>query len=565
MLPLYGIGFFIYLKGLSNFRGEIEQANVAKVSFMASHFEQEARRMRTLQFSLARDRDLLDLINKWEILSPYERDMLLLRISRTLYSVKNSSRYISDVVAYLGPVGFSVSALGDIEHLGPGFLPEPPLDAAAFSAILSLDGPSPRKSFGSPIANSAIGLGVVGIRIEIVLSRDSLESGLDEFSDYGSCGSFIYDEGAGVFLCGEKNRDRSLGVMGEVSGASWGREAGQRRFSRTGETIVVFAEKSAYLGIIVGRAFLADDAFMKVNDYRAWFIVFSILSLFVILISSATSYEYVQKPISLLSSAFGRLEKGDFGVRIEELPRDDFKLLCAGFNDMAAKLSGLIDEVYTQKILAQESEMRQLQAQINPHFLYNSLFILSTMIKTGDCENAQDFALHLGQYFQYLTKGGQEAVPLADEYAHAASYMSIQRGRMGERVDLAMDPLPEDCYRLKVPRLILQPLLENAFEHGVRGARVGVVVRVSFESELQVLKIRVEDSGVGISDCDIERLNRIVAGDLPGDESIGILNIHRRIEIRYGEGSGLAFSRSPYGGLRAELSIRREEAPCIGS
>ena len=189
----------------------------------------------------------------------------------------------------------------------------------------------------------------------------------------------------------------------------------------------------------------------------------------------------------------------------------------------------------------------------------------STMIKTGDCENAQDFALHLGQYFQYLTKGGQEAVPLADEYAHAASYMSIQRGRMGERVDLAMDPLPEDCYRLKVPRLILQPLLENAFEHGVRGARVGVVVRVSFESELQVLKIRVEDSGVGISDCDIERLNRIVAGDLPGDESIGILNIHRRIEIRYGEGSGLAFSRSPYGGLRAELSIRREEAPCIGS
>lgn len=132
-------------------------------------------------------------------------------------------------------------------------------------------------------------------------------------------------------------------------------------------------------------------------------------------------------------------------------------------NDMEDRLSRLIEEVYVQKNLTQKAQLKQLQAQINPHFLYNSFFTLSRRIKRQDYDNAEEFARHLGNYFKYLTRDGSDFIALRQEVEHAKSYATIQQARFSSRVRVCFEQLPDSCSGLMVPRLILQPLLENSF------------------------------------------------------------------------------------------------------
>ena len=134
---------------------------------------------------------------------------------------------------------------------------------------------------------------------------------------------------------------------------------------------------------------------------------------------------------------------------------------------MAHILDNLIHKVYEQKILTQRAELKQLQSQINPHFLYNRFFNIYRLAKDEDCENIVLFSKYLGNYYQYITRNAASEVPLSAEYEHAVNYCSIQKFRFDGRLEIRLSPLPEAFRSLKVPRMIIQPILENAFEHGL--------------------------------------------------------------------------------------------------
>ena len=116
----------------------------------------------------------------------------------------------------------------------------------------------------------------------------------------------------------------------------------------------------------------------------------------------------------------------------------------------------------------QNIELKQLQSQINPHFLYNSFFNIYRLAKDEDYENLTCFTQYLGSYYQYITRSASDEVSLLDEYNHAKTYCNIQQMRFHNRLELKMAPLPEAFAGYRVPRLIMQPIIENAFEHGLK-------------------------------------------------------------------------------------------------
>ncbi|MDQ0877722.1 sensor histidine kinase YesM [Paenibacillus sp. V4I3] len=249
------------------------------------------------------------------------------------------------------------------------------------------------------------------------------------------------------------------------------------------------------------------------------------------------------------------MENGDLDVNIQHESKDELGYLYGRFNQMVTNLRSLIDQVYRQKIMTQRAELKQLQSQINPHFLYNSFFILRTMAKIGDVERIGQFATQLGEYFQFVTRNASDEVLLRQEIHHARMYTEIQELRFSRRIRVQFDSLPPEIEQVSVPRLIVQPIIENAFEHSLEQMKRSGCVVIRFETAESEIRIVVEDNGESLTDEALQRISDTLDNDDEQTETTGLVNIHRRVKLTFGEAYGLRISRSELGGLQATISI----------
>ncbi len=289
--------------------------------------------------------------------------------------------------------------------------------------------------------------------------------------------------------------------------------------------------------------------------------------LFLLLISIACIvffveiYRLVHRPLVQLINAFREVEKGNFKVQIDNMNSPDFAYLYHAFNEMTKKLNQLIEKDYTQKLLLQKAELKQLQAQINPHFLYNSFFMLQRMIQTENIEDAQNIANALGLYFRYLTRNSMDHVTLAEEYEHAKNYAYIQGLRFTGRIRIDFEQLPDGFESIVVPKLILQPILENAFNYGLANKIKDGICQVCFYPSGDLLRIDIEDNGEELTDQKLRQLTQnLMKVREPGSdlEMSGILNIQRRLIIFSNTHDSLHVSRSSLGGLKVSITLDKK-------
>ena len=259
----------------------------------------------------------------------------------------------------------------------------------------------------------------------------------------------------------------------------------------------------------------------------------------------------IRQPLFQLIKGFEEVEKGNFSIRIPYDSKNDFSFLYHGFNQMTENIERSIQQDYKNKILLQQAELKQLQAQINPHFLYNSFFMLQRAIKGGLSEEAEDISRLLGKYFQYITRNAQELVPLEDEYEHAKIYADIQGLRFAGRISIYFQELPRACRMLMIPKLILQPVLENSFQYGLNNKLSDGILQISFREDEESLKICIEDNGENLTDEALFSLGQRIASAEDGNtmEMTGILNISRRLTLFSQGKSSLSVSRASIGGL----------------
>jgi two-component system sensor histidine kinase YesM len=296
-----------------------------------------------------------------------------------------------------------------------------------------------------------------------------------------------------------------------------------------------------------------------IAQYNYFFLLLTIVVLVVIAAFFRIIKYLVNEPMQRMIGAFERVNRGAFDLQLEYHRHDDFRYLYDGFNRMINRIHLLITQVYEQRILAQEATLKQLQYQISPHFLYNTLSVLYQTIKFGDDEKALHMARGLNEYYRYVVKNRDNLVTLESEMEHVRNYVDIQGMRHGERITVAIDEVPESVRSFKVPILIVQPVVENAYKHGLKDVEDHGMIRVSIADSESRVEISVEDNGESLSRTQLADLRRQM--DSPGLETdrTGLMNVHRRLRIKYGTESGVGISRSALGGLRVMLEFQKEQ------
>ena len=551
MVPIYILGIYIYNWGLHTVKSEISKSTVAQVSFYLEGLEKEIERIKILQYDCLNDEDLDKLANRWDIMAQYQTMESMRLLQQRLVTIKNSSIYIKNVSVHILPIRRTISSNTGV-------------DAIDMERSENIRVPPGIK--GAQIISYKGGLYLATLQqvnrsyeppylIEIELNQDAFKQALAQFNTYSESGSFLFSMISNDIIMNQTDENNVLSAESLLSNLKKEKNNGME-FSKINDKgyYIVYA-KSKYLNMILLKYIPEEFILKPLQNFYTWVWVFTIVAVFILLIYSLSTYKFMHKPLKELVKSFRKVEGGDLQVSINHDSKSEFGYLYKRFNDMVRNLNMLIDQVYNQKILMQRAELKNLQSQINPHFLYNSFFMINTMARIGD-ENLIPFSKHLGEYFRFVTRNSSDYIPLQNEINHAKVYTEIQHMRFSKRIQIQFGECSEKYFKLSVPRLILQPLIENAFEHGIENKKNCGVVAVSFEETEYELNIIVEDNGDDITDSGLAELQNTLEYKGEELETTGIINIHRRIRLVFGEESGLQVSRSELGGLKALLKIR---------
>ena len=260
------------------------------------------------------------------------------------------------------------------------------------------------------------------------------------------------------------------------------------------------------------------------------------------------------KRIKGLIMKMDRVVQGDFSVTLDPGNRDEIGQLTERFNFMIAEVEQLMEEKYSLGKEVKNLELKALQAQINPHFLYNTLDLINWMSVRHNAEEIRTLVTALSRFYKLSLGKGEDTVPLREELEHARTYVQIQNMRYENAIELVIDT-PPDIDECRVLKLVLQPLVENSIFHGImmkkeeRG-----VIRITGQRVDGGLLLTVEDDGVGMSN---ERLGQILAnGAVSNDRhGYGVRNIHERLQLTYGPEFGLSFQSTEGKGTRVRIRI----------
>lgn len=298
-----------------------------------------------------------------------------------------------------------------------------------------------------------------------------------------------------------------------------------------------------------------DQFVQTVTRLSMVFVICGVLNLIVFII---IWYVKTYRPLHLLLiDAFSHTESGDLHYRITTTPDSPFASIYASYNHMMEKMEAYVENDLKRQVLVNRANLKQLQAQISPHFIYNSYYVLYRLIKKGDRDISIQLAENLGQFFQYITRNAEDEKRLCDEVEHARSYASIQKIRFRDMLDVEIDPAPEEIANVYVPRLILQPVLENAFKYAYETVCESMRLYLHFEVQSPYqFQILVENSG-NVSDDTVKMIREKLANTDPRMETTALVNIHRRLKIYFQPSSGLEVERSSLGGLLIRMKIQR--------
>ncbi|GAA3404728.1 histidine kinase [Paenibacillus hodogayensis] len=554
IIPFGAISLKMNEYGERNVKKEIEDSIQSRVSFYGLLLENEFSRIVGMQEEYVNDRPLLKMGIADPYMSDIERHDVIVAIHERLERMINSSSYLAGADAYLPSIGRKISGSGTMY----GAIPD-----AEYNALKAIEDryKNPfvywqnRLFLSFPYSNMALiggqePLFLIGAEID----QGQLKQVLDRFAIGGSGGSMIVGPDGSWSVASDSALIPWPAIQPLLGEWPRHRSAFVKEADIQGKTYWIAAEKSPSLGITLLSYMPASDIVGSLSFYRTVYWILCGLFLLVVAVFAYGIFLQIHQPMRRLMRAFHRVESGNWHTALTHRRRDEFGYLYVQFNSMVAKIDELIHEVYEQKFRANLSELRQLQSQINPHFLYNSFYNLYRMARNEETENVSAFSKHLGDYFYFITRTREDDIPLEEEAGFARNYVDIQTFRFMDRIAVRFDPVPESVRALPVPKLTIQPLIENAYQHGLRNTVSDGRLEVRFELEGGKLAVVVEDNGEGIGDEQHAELLRKLKSTSPDMETTGLVNVHRRIQLKHGNDSGIAVIRTERG-VQVRLSI----------
>lgn len=325
----------------------------------------------------------------------------------------------------------------------------------------------------------------------------------------------------------------------------------QESYLRTEENKIYTKNRSELtgwtaVGVINAGELLRDRT--RIIDF--YFTLSALCLLFAALAALAISSS-VTRPLKQLESTMHRVEEGDLSIRANTQINNEIGHLGKTFNTMVVKIKALMDTAVATEEAKRQSEMKALQAQINPHFLYNTLDSIIWMSASGKNEEVTEMTEALAKLFRTSISQGENFVPLRNEMENIKSYLTIQKMRYGDKLsyELAVD---DTFLGTLVPKLILQPIVENALYHGIKLSPTAGVICIGAYQEGDTLVLTVSDNGVGM---DADRLAHIFDESATTARGIGVLNVHNRLQLCFGSAYGLRYESTQGSGTCVEIRL----------
>ncbi|MCD9023240.1 sensor histidine kinase [Cohnella silvisoli] len=552
IVPLYVISLRIHQIGESNVKKEISLSMSSRIAFYMQTLEAEIGRIKKLQNQYMIDDDINNLSAIPFTHSFYENMLAQQRIQAKLNVLKSSSLYVKEAFAYIPAIKKTIYTYTIEDELPQQQVKE----LAALSGkqtspfvywdhhlYLNVTYPDPRLYGPDPM-----------YIIQVQVDEAQVSAFLNGISNYPDAGAMLFNREQGWRIMGHPN-DSILDAITNDLVRPMPTDTDGKRMTVQGQRYLIFSKKSDVLDATLVTYVPEKLILGSLRTYQNWFWVLSGASLLIVIVFSYHIYRVIHAPLRKLVTAFRRLESGDANIEIRHRNHDEFEYLYTQFNSTTSKMKQLISEVYESRLRSQRSELKQLQSQINPHFLYNTYFMIHRMAKALDVDNLLSASQYLGEYFRFITRNTADEVTLEEEVGHTMAYIRVQMLRFSNRIRTEADELPEDCRHVVVPRLILQPILENAYEHGLKDRSEGGIVKLQFQRSGDKLHIMIEDNGTTLQNERLQWLQynlQAAGGNL---ETTGIVNVHRRLQLKYGSTYGIEASYGDMGGLRVIMTI----------
>ena len=248
----------------------------------------------------------------------------------------------------------------------------------------------------------------------------------------------------------------------------------------------------------------------------------------------------LSKPISVLSKAMEQVSHGNLNQSVAIRSNDEIAVLYVGFNNLMEKVNSLLEEIYYKQEEKNRYQFQLLQSQIKPHFLYNTLETIKSLVDLGLNQTASEAISAIAFFYRISLNNGSDIISVQKELELSKQYMYIQKLRYHEYLDYRINACGglENCY---IPKLTLQPILENAIYHGIKEKQEKGMIEIRIESRDHDLIFTVTDNGVGMSEAALRELQGSIQASTGGNtRSFGLRSINRRIQLLYGKQYGIA-------------------------
>ncbi|BBI31253.1 sensor histidine kinase [Cohnella abietis] len=389
------------------------------------------------------------------------------------------------------------------------------------------------------INNISIPLGVLQMNMDLEAVNRLLESRLSGNAD----GFYLLDENNSIVASTNVNHENN--VISDIIGGplSMGNPEGYMELKINGTPYLVTYDKIKPLEWHVLHLVPAQELLKENQIILQIIIITIIITFFVCAVMAFLFSRQIIWPIRKLSRLMSQVEGQDFKARITVSGNDEITQLELSFNKMLVRLQELISEVYTAQINKKEAELKAFQAQINPHFLYNTLDTIYWMSRMEKAFETSELVQALSKLFRLSLNSGREITTVRDEVEHLHHYVVIQQKRYEDMIDfqISVDEETLDCHTVK---LILQPIVENAIVHGIEKKGDSGIIRVEIKREDDFLVFYIYDSGDGV---DLEDIQRYLEQYGENNKGFAVKNMNDRIQLYFGTQYGIEFMNQPEG------------------
>ena len=297
----------------------------------------------------------------------------------------------------------------------------------------------------------------------------------------------------------------------------------------------------------------------QVESFVALFagIGFSIVVIVIIITTYVLSS--ITKPVHELSQATKKIAGGDFSTRVTVGTKDEIGTLADSVNEMTEHLEDFVEKIKEDERKMRHTELRLLQEQINPHFLYNTLDTIVWLVEGNATDKAVNMVVSLSDFFRIVLSKGKDVITLKEEEQHIRSYLEIQQVRYRDILDYDIQ-IPQELYQYKILKLTLQPLVENSLYHGIKTKRGKGTIYVTGRLEGEKIYLDVKDTGVGMNEAELASLrSKITRPCKETDSGFGLANVNERIRMNFGMEYGITIMSRKGEGTRVQVVIPAQQ------